>query len=200
MSTQSRIEVYGTDGEELIQVSAKEMENRDGRTNLIEVNLCGVEISRGVIERCDFTLGEFDESRITDVVVDNSEFEGTMFEDALLRNLSFSNSLMYAITTYGAKFVSCSFENTQFLGCDLSITDFVDCRFNGVYFGSDNTGFHTQLNETDFSTSRFENVEFGGAKFNRRTMFPPSLKPGTNRWSVRGRRLIRRGQVVLFIA
>jgi uncharacterized protein YjbI with pentapeptide repeats len=129
-----------------------------------------VEQSR--IVQAQFTGARLSRSRLTDVVVENSDFSGAELDEAAIERVEFRECRMS-----GAIFSRCSFRDVRFVGCRLNEANFRMSEITHVLFedvelrGSDfyaatmeSTGFFDcDLTNAEFTKATIPDVRFHGS-------------------------------------
>lgn len=131
------------------------------RLKIPDGSYCELKISNFVSSALYFDLGSWSATSLTNGVVDDCFFFGSIFLDAYFASVSFNRTTFYSNLMSGARFTDCHFKDCEFLGATVEEATFTDCTFQRVRVWKDNIG-----SSCSFDATRFESCSIDEASHN----------------------------------
>jgi uncharacterized protein YjbI with pentapeptide repeats len=136
-------------------------------------------ISNAKIQASDFSDSQISFSNGIRILIANSNFIRTQFNDLLLQyslidNVNFKDSKIINVSWNNSQFINSQFqkvffESLSFSNTDLRFNKFIDCVFENTNFSQ------SDLKGVDFQGSQFKNISFKNADLRKANLYNTNI-------------------------
>ncbi len=119
----------------------------------------------------------FDNMVIHNAYLAGLELEGISFDGSDLQCSDFTGADLYGSTLSDANFESCSFKKSDLRFSIIHNVSFRNADMRGARMSLDELGGGLCLYEADFTNANLDGVDFTGAAYDSKTIFPDGFDP-----------------------